>query len=86
YPLGLTLATRFTAPRVALAGDAAHGVHPLAGQGLNHRLRDVAALAEVLVTARRRGEDLGAAPVLESYARWRRVDTAMLVAATDTIN
>lgn len=86
YPLGLTLATRFTAPRVALAGDAAHGVHPLAGQGLNLGLRDVAALAEVLVTARRRGEDLGAAPVLESYARWRRVDTAMLVAATDTIN
>lgn len=86
YPLGLTLATRFAAPRVALAGDAAHGVHPLAGQGLNLGLRDVAALAEVLVAARRRGQDIGAADVLEAYARWRRVDTGMLVAATDGIN
>lgn len=86
YPLNLTLATQFTAPRIALVGDAAHGVHPLAGQGLNLGLRDVAALAEILVAARRRGEDLGSATVLEGYARWRRVDTAMLVAATDTIN
>ena len=86
YPLDLTLATSFTAPRVALAGDAAHGIHPLAGQGLNLGLRDVAALAEVLVGARRRGQDPGAADVLEGYARWRRADTAALAGATDGIN
>ena len=61
-----------SAPRLALAGDAAHGIHPLAGQGLNLGLRDVAALAEVLVAAARRGQDIGAADVLAAYARWRR--------------
>jgi len=86
YPLGLSLAARFTAPRLALAGDAAHGIHPLAGQGLNLGLRDVAALAEVLAAARRRGQDPGAADVLAAYARWRRFDTALLAAATDGIN
>jgi 2-octaprenyl-6-methoxyphenol hydroxylase len=86
YPLELSLAASFTAPRVALAGDAAHGIHPLAGQGLNLGLRDVAALAEVLVVARRRGQDIGAADVLDGYARWRRADTALLVAATDGLN
>ena len=86
YPLALSLAERFTAARVALAGDAAHGIHPLAGQGLNLGLRDVAALAEVLARARRRGLDIGAADVLEAYGRWRRTDTALLVAATDGIN
>jgi 2-octaprenyl-6-methoxyphenol hydroxylase len=86
YPLALSLADRFAAERVALAGDAAHGIHPLAGQGLNLGLRDVAALAEVLVAAHRRGQDIGAADVLAVYARWRRFDTAMLAAATDGLN
>lgn len=86
YPLGLTLAQAFVAPRVALVGDAAHGVHPIAGQGLNAGLRDVAALAEVLAEARQRGEDMGAMPVLERYQRWRRFDTATLALATDTFN
>lgn len=86
YPLGLSLATRLTAARVALAGDAAHGIHPLAGQGLNLGLRDVAALAEVLVAARRRGQDIGAPDVLAAYARWRHFDTAVLATATDGIN
>jgi 2-octaprenyl-6-methoxyphenol hydroxylase len=86
YPLSLSLAERWTLPRLALAGDAAHGLHPLAGQGLNLGLRDVAALAEVLVAARRRGEDIGAPDVLARYARWRRFDTAVLAAATDGIN
>ena len=86
HPLGLSLAESFTAERLALAGDAAHGIHPLAGQGLNLGLRDVAALAEVLVEAHRRGLDVGAPDVLAGYGRWRRLDTAMLVAATDGLN
>ncbi|MGB0498105.1 MAG: FAD-dependent monooxygenase [Rubricella sp.] len=86
YPLNLTLANRFTADRLALAGDAAHGLHPIAGQGLNLGLRDVAALAEVVVDARRRGEDIGTRGVLDRYARWRRFDTAALALATDGIN
>jgi 2-octaprenyl-6-methoxyphenol hydroxylase len=86
YPLGLSLAEAFTAPRLALAGDAAHGIHPLAGQGLNLGLRDVAALAEVVVDAKRRGLDVGAADVLDGYARWRRFDTLALAAATDGLN
>lgn len=86
YPLGLTLAERFVADRVALVGDAAHGMHPIAGQGLNAGLRDVAALAEVLTDARARGEDLGSATVLDRYARWRRFDTATLATATDAFN
>ncbi len=86
YPLDLTLAQSFTADRVALAGDAAHGVHYVAGQGLNLGLRDVAALAETLIEAARRGEDIGSSIVLDAYAKWRRVDTTTLVASTDTIN
>ncbi len=86
YPLGLSLAQSLTAPRVALAGDAAHGIHPLAGQGLNLGLRDVAALAETLIEAGRLGLDIGAADVLERYARWRRADIAALAATTDTVN
>ncbi|WP_407647730.1 UbiH/UbiF/VisC/COQ6 family ubiquinone biosynthesis hydroxylase [Halovulum marinum] len=86
YPLGLSLATRITAPRLALAGDAAHGIHPLAGQGLNLGLRDVATLAQVLAEAHRRGEDIGAADVLERYRRWRQFDIAALATATDAIN
>lgn len=86
YPLGLTLADSFIANRLALIGDAAHGVHPIAGQGLNAGLRDVAALAEVLSAARRRGEDIGAPQVLERYQSWRRFDTTTLAAATDGFN
>ncbi|EBA11930.1 UbiH/UbiF/VisC/COQ6 family ubiquinone biosynthesis hydroxylase [Roseobacter sp. CCS2] len=86
YPLGLTLANSFIADRIALIGDAAHGVHPIAGQGLNAGLRDVAALAEVLENARARGEDIGGAQTLARYQRWRRFDTATLALATDTFN
>ena len=86
YPLGLTLANSFVADRVALVGDAAHGVHPIAGQGLNAGLRDVAALADVLETARGRGEDIGGAQTLARYQEWRRFDTTTLAIATDTFN
>ena len=83
YPLSLSLAERLTAPRIALIGDAAHGVHPVAGQGLNMGLKDAAALAEVLAEAARLGEDIGAETVLERYARWRRFDNAALAAGFD---
>jgi 2-octaprenyl-6-methoxyphenol hydroxylase len=83
YPLSLDLAERMTGPRLALIGDAAHAVHPIAGQGLNLGLKDIAALAEVLVDAMRLGEDIGSPIVLERYARWRRFDNVMLAAATD---
>ena len=83
YPLGLTLAEAMTAPRMALIGDAAHTIHPIAGQGLNLGLKDIAALAEVLVDAARLGEDFGSPLVLERYARWRRFDNVMLAASTD---
>jgi 2-octaprenyl-6-methoxyphenol hydroxylase len=83
YPLSLQLAERFCAPRIALLGDAAHGVHPIAGQGLNLGLKGAAALAEALVDAARLGEDIGAEAVLERYARWRRFDTAILSAGMD---
>ncbi|MEJ8562473.1 UbiH/UbiF/VisC/COQ6 family ubiquinone biosynthesis hydroxylase [Yoonia sp. GPGPB17] len=86
YPLGLTLANSFVAEKTALIGDAAHGMHPIAGQGLNAGLRDVAALAEVLETARSRGEDIGGAQTLARYQQWRRFDTATLALATDTFN
>ncbi|MGR3466641.1 MAG: FAD-dependent monooxygenase, partial [Shimia sp.] len=86
YPLELSLAQAFVAPRVALVGDAAHAIHPIAGQGLNAGLKDVAALAEVLTEAARRGEDFAASPVLERYQTWRRFDTASLALATDTFN
>ena len=86
YPLSLTLANSFVAPRVALVGDAAHGVHPIAGQGLNLGLRDVGALAQVLIEAVRRGEDIGAADVLERYQRWRRFDSTALALEMDGVN
>ncbi len=86
YPLSLSIAETFIAERTALVGDAAHVVHPIAGQGLNAGLKDVAALAEVLTDAQRRGEDIGRADVLERYQRWRRFDTAALALATDTFN
>jgi len=83
YPLGLQLAERITAPRVALLGDAAHAVHPIAGQGLNMGLKDVAALAQVLVEAARLGEDIGSEAVLARYARWRSLDNLGVALATD---
>ena len=86
YPLGLSLAQGFVAERVALVGDAAHGIHPIAGQGLNLGLRDIAALAEVLAEAARRGEDIAAAPVLARYEQWRRFDTVAMALATDGFN
>jgi 2-octaprenyl-6-methoxyphenol hydroxylase len=86
YPLGLSLANSLIAPRVALVGDAGHGIHPIAGQGLNLGFRDVGALAEVLTLARRRGEDIGAPDVLGRYQSWRRFDTAALALATDGFN
>lgn len=83
YPLSLSLAEKLIAPRIALIGDAAHGVHPVAGQGLNMGLKDAAALAEVLAEAARLGEDIGSETVLERYARWRRFDNAALAAGFD---
>jgi 2-octaprenyl-6-methoxyphenol hydroxylase len=83
YPLSLELADRLTGPRTALIGDAAHGVHPVAGQGLNMGLKDAAALAEVLIEAIRLGEDIGSDLVLERYARWRRFDNVVLAAGFD---
>ncbi|MBV1863558.1 MAG: FAD-dependent monooxygenase [Rhodobacteraceae bacterium] len=86
YPLRLTLAQSFAAERLALVGDAAHGMHPIAGQGLNMGLRDVATLTEVLTDAARRGEDIGSLLVLDRYQQWRRFDTAGMAVATDGVN
>jgi 2-octaprenyl-6-methoxyphenol hydroxylase len=86
YPLSLQLSERMCSPRIALLGDAAHAVHPIAGQGLNLGLKDAAALAEVLVDAVRLGEDIGSVAVLERYAAWRRFDNVALAAATDVFN
>ncbi len=86
FPLGLTLARSFIAPRLALAGDSAHGMHPIAGQGLNMGFRDVAALAEVVVEADRLGQDIGTLDVLERYETWRRFDTFQMGVTTDVLN
>lgn len=86
FPLKLQIARAFIAPRLALVGDAAHVVHPIAGQGLNLGLKDVAALAEVVIEAIRLGLDHGSADVLERYQAWRRLDTASMAAMTDGLN
>ncbi|ACP26887.1 putative 2-octaprenyl-6-methoxyphenyl hydroxylase [Sinorhizobium fredii NGR234] len=86
FPLGLTLARDFVAPRFALAGDAAHGIHPISGQGLNLGFKDVAALAETLVEADRLGLDIGSLAVLERYQTWRRFDTFRMGVTTDVLN
>ena len=86
FPLGFQMARRFVADRLALVGDAAHTIHPIAGQGINMGLRDVAALAEAVTDAGRLGLDIGGAEVLERYQRWRRFDTLTMGAATDGLN
>ena len=86
YPLGLLVARSFVAPRLALVGDAAHVIHPIAGQGLNLGLRDVAALAEAIADAARLGLDPGGPDALDRYQRWRRFDTMAMGVATDGLN
>src|SRR5882757_1565953 len=86
FPLGYFVARSFIAERLALVGDAAHVIHPIAGQGLNMGLKDIAALAEVVVDAARLGMDLGQADVLERYQRWRRFDTMAMGLATNSLN
>lgn len=86
YPLSLSLAQNLVKDRIALIGDAAHGVHPIAGQGLNAGMRDIAALAQVITDATRRGEDPGSIAVLRRYEEWRRFDNTALAMATDGFN
>ncbi|UAJ10839.1 FAD-dependent monooxygenase [Glacieibacterium megasporae] len=86
YPLGYHHAATYTADRLVLIGDAAHGIHPIAGQGLNMGLRDVAALTEVLVDSARLGLDLGAPAVTARYSAWRRLDNSMVGSVTDGLN
>ena len=86
YPLEMMLAKSYIAPNLALIGDAAHGLHPIAGQGLNAGLRDVAALIQVLSEAKQRGEDFASQPVLARYQLWRRFDATALAVATDGFN
>jgi 2-octaprenyl-6-methoxyphenol hydroxylase len=86
FPLRLQIAREFVGSRLALIGDAAHVIHPVAGQGLNLGLKDVAALVEVVIDAMRLGLDHGAADVLERYQRWRRFDTTLMAAVTDGMN
>jgi 2-octaprenyl-6-methoxyphenol hydroxylase len=86
YPLGLMLAERYVAERLALVGEAAHVIHPIAGQGLNLGIRDVATLAELVIDRRRLGLDIGDPDLLGHYQRWRRLDMLALAAVTDGLN
>jgi len=86
YPLGLTHAHDYIAERMALVADAAHAIHPIAGQGLNIGLRDIAALAERLIEAKKSGTDYGDGALLQSYQRMRRKDNMLMAAATDSLN
>ncbi len=86
YPLSMMHAERYSDHRLALIGDAAHAIHPISGQGFNLGLKDVAALSECIVDARRLGLDIGAPQVLERYERWRRFDNIALIATTDGLN
>jgi 2-octaprenyl-6-methoxyphenol hydroxylase len=86
YPLALSHAHTYIAPRMALVADAAHGIHPIAGQGLNLGLRDVAELADLIIDAKKSGKDIGSMEVLEAYQRARRPDNMLMAAATDTLN
>jgi|TARA_B110000908_G_scaffold142296_1_gene170427 2-octaprenyl-6-methoxyphenol hydroxylase len=86
YPLALSMTDRLVADRVALVGDAAHGLHPIAGQGLNAGMRDIAALVQIISEAQKRGEDYGNLAVLKRYEEWRRFDNTALALTTDTFN
>lgn len=86
YPLALMHADQFVAPRFVLVGDAAHGIHPIAGQGVNLGYRDVAVLAELLIDQHKLGGDLGAPSVLAHYQRWRKFDSVSMTASTDLLN
>jgi 2-octaprenyl-6-methoxyphenol hydroxylase len=86
YPVGLMLAERYVDRRLALVGEAAHVIHPIAGQGLNLGIRDVAALAELVIDARRLGLDIGDDALLRRYQQWRRLDAVLLAAVTDGLN
>ncbi|MBL4693698.1 MAG: FAD-dependent monooxygenase, partial [Magnetovibrio sp.] len=85
YPLSLQYVETYRAERLLLVGDAAHGMHPIAGQGLNMGLRDVAALVEVLYDAKQTGQDLGSSLVLEKYEKWRRFDNDLMLGVTDAL-
>ena len=86
YPLALSMTDRLVADHVALVGDAAHGLHPIAGQGLNAGMRDIAALVQIISEAQKRGEDYGNLAVLKRYEEWRRFDNTALALTTDTFN
>lgn len=86
YPLALMHADQFTAPRFVLVGDAAHGIHPIAGQGVNLGYRDVAVLSELIIEQRKLGLDVGAETVLAHYQRWRKFDSVSMTASTDILN
>jgi 2-octaprenyl-6-methoxyphenol hydroxylase len=85
YPLGFHHAAQITAKRLALVGDSAHAIHPIAGQGLNLGFRDAAALAQVLVEGARLGLDLGDRQLLDRYQRWRSLDSLSVAVATDSL-
>lgn len=86
YPLGLIHAQTYIADRMVLVGDAAHGIHPIAGQGLNLGLRDVAVLSDLIINAKKKGDDIGASTLLQSYEAVRRPDNIAMAAATDALN